>query len=657
MITKFDKNGGVPLYKREFIEAIEDEDFELALDRLLKYTEITGYPEFHLACGILYLQMTLDSDDPEFTVLAFREFMMHLTLYPDCADAYKNLLAVMFMRRDPIAIIEVGEIIKRRGFDLVQMMADLSDIGLTLFTDDESFLDFRSLFPPEAYGEIGRIGEAKADEDEEREKDEPKISRVIQFRGLDGAEPVKSKTNPKKSDKSEPKLQDKFDYADSDIDMLKQIADYSEYEGDASDTLTKKEISEIGGEFYDRYLLREAEHACDKRDFKKALAFIDEMGRSNERLYYCGECVRANILSELSDFVNAQAALDRAYAIVPDGALVGILQCRLYELQENYSRIPKVLKAIDIADFVDVDHAFGALMLAVKYCTAKDALQLAEEYADEFNSLDIRLIYAQLLYNAGEKEDAIEELRALVNLLYDDFNAQFFYLTARSGAKKLPVTTEAPQEILGIMIDNLISAVGSDIFKAEKDIVKNEAIRFSVEMFLTLEFDNTRSVIAAMFGALRTLAADERFDEIMRNALVSPYVEPLAKAVILSEQLKRGRRTFLTEAAFCPIHSDFLPALCGDAREGLCDAYALAVMFCRKKLDELNALAKKVYDAAGETPERDIANYLWRTVRAARGADKSTDARVCYALGYKTKAEANAAYAKLTATLDKKTTD
>ena len=653
MITKFDKNGAAALYKREFIAAVRIEDFERAIDKLLRYAEVTGYPDFHLALGMLYLQMTLDSDDHEFPVLAFREFMIHLSKRPDCRDAYRDLLAVAMVRRDPMSVIDFGEYIKHRGLDLTKMLNELSEIGLDMFTDDESFIDFPTLFPCESYGEIGYRPGFKPDAPSYmRQSEKSKKAQVIPFRGAY----VKKRTDkdPVAAFKADD-LSDEDDDFDAN-DMFEMMMQMARDEVDTTDdgaSVDGDEITEMNAEMRDRMALRDAEHACDERDFAKALAILDTIGRDNDHIYYCSECVRANILSELGDYKKAQDSVDRAYDLVPNGSLVGIVQCRLYELQEKFSLIPETLKNINVHDYIDVDHAFSALMLAVKYCTQDDALLIASEYADEFNAIDMRLMYAQLLYNSGEREEAVKEFYALTRLVYDDFNLQYYYLSARSGIVTLPIAPEAPQNILGLMIDNLIAAVNSDAFKTDDMIIASEPVRYATEMFLSLEFDNTRSVMRVMFDTLRALASDGRAAETMQNALVSPYVEPLVKAVILSELLKNGQRVFLTEVAFCPVHSDFLPELKKDARPGLCDAYALAVMFLRSKADKAIALAETVYKVAGDNfPERDVACYVWRSVCSSRKPDSGTLGRIDYALGYKTKAEANASFKRLSAFMD-----
>ncbi len=662
------------LYKREFIEAVARDDYERAIDKLLKYTEVTGYPDFHLACGMLYLQMTQESDDRELLALAFREFMMHLSIRPDCKAAYRNLLAVMFLRRDPITVVEMGEFIKHRGLDLAEMISELSEVGIDMFTDDGSFIDFSELFSLEDYGEIGckkpsENDAVRDDKNSENAADDHFVhkvgSRVIAFRGgkkSDNVKPNVKNTKDKISKLAEdPRILDGISDSDDQMNagdmlelMMQMVKDEVEIDADGNNVFSNVAGDiDAAGEMRDRMFLRDAERACDTRDFDKALALLEKVGKDNERVYYCAECIRANIMSELKEYGKAQDALDRAYSIVPDGSLVGILQCRLYELTEKFALIPQTIKNIDVADYVDVDHAFGALMLAVKYCEQSDALELAEDYAIEFNSTDIRLTYAQLLYNAGERDEAIKELRKISRIMYDDFNVQYYYLSARSGVEYLPIEQEAPQNILGIMIDNLISIVNSDIYFKDSDLFVNEPFRFSLEVFLTLEFDNTRNVVKIMFDTLRILAADPRADEIMRNALVSPYVEPLVKAVILSERLKRGEREFLTEMSFCPIHSDFLPKL-GAASDGVCEAYALVTVLCRSALKLVINNAKKLSaldpDKFGE---RDKANYLWRTVKSAiRFINKSVDGRIDYALGYQTKAAANAAYKKMCAALD-----
>ncbi|MCX4314649.1 MAG: hypothetical protein OSJ83_12465, partial [Clostridia bacterium] len=88
MITEFDKNGALALYRREFTDALDACEYERALDNLLKYAEICDYGDFHLACGMLYLLMAQDSDDNELLTMSFRELMMYLRKHPDREIAY-----------------------------------------------------------------------------------------------------------------------------------------------------------------------------------------------------------------------------------------------------------------------------------------------------------------------------------------------------------------------------------------------------------------------------------------------------------------------------------------------------------------------------------------------------------------------------------------
>ncbi|MDE6293176.1 MAG: hypothetical protein K2L88_00965, partial [Clostridiales bacterium] len=60
MIKKFNKNGAVALYKREFADCLEKTDYEGAIDNLLKFSEAKDNPDFHAAMGILYFLMTQD---------------------------------------------------------------------------------------------------------------------------------------------------------------------------------------------------------------------------------------------------------------------------------------------------------------------------------------------------------------------------------------------------------------------------------------------------------------------------------------------------------------------------------------------------------------------------------------------------------------------
>ena len=89
------------------------------------------------------------------------------------------------------------------------------------------------------------------------------------------------------------------------------------------------------------------------------------------------------------------------------------------------------MRRIDIKDFADGAHVFKTFLYALKYCDSDDALALTKKLIDEYNIMDMRRMYAQMLYNKGDREYAKSELYKLARIFYDDINARYFYLVAR----------------------------------------------------------------------------------------------------------------------------------------------------------------------------------------------------------------------------------
>ena len=150
MIKKFNTNGAVALYKREFADCLESCDYEGAIDKLLKFSEAKSNPDFHSAMGVLYFLMTQESEDRELLPLAFREFMMHLVAHPDSRNTYRNLLAVAILRHDPNSIAEISEFIDRSGQNVKELVDELSEYGLDIFNDDSMYIDVDGMFTPES---------------------------------------------------------------------------------------------------------------------------------------------------------------------------------------------------------------------------------------------------------------------------------------------------------------------------------------------------------------------------------------------------------------------------------------------------------------------------------------------------------------------------
>lgn len=663
MIKQFNKNGAVALYKREFVACLENEDYEGAIDKLIKYSDATGNPDFHAAMGVLYFLMTQDSDDRELLPLSHREFMMHIVAHPNDVRAYRNLLAVAILRHDAVSIAEISEWIKKRGLDVTAMVNELSELGLDIFNDDVEYIDIDSMFTAADYGEIMDGDTVAADTRQEQavtySAPAPKQkSKVISFKGSDKS--VAAASDTVREDKiiriknDDGISEDKLDLGEMFDMMISLVRGDGDKDGDIAPSV---EISDDATELKSKIALRNAQGMCVSGDYEKALTELDTIDRDTGRLYYCAECVRCNIMMDLNKIDEAQAALDRAFAVVPDGALGGTLQCSLYEIKKEFDKIPATLKNIDVADYVDSDHVYRAMRMAVKYCTREEAMELAEEYIDEFNSFDLRSCYAQLMYNAGDRKSALKELYGLSRILYDDFNAQYYYLLAKSGVDVMPIEDETPQKVLGLMVDNIVGLVRSELFTQNDEIIQSEPFKYGLEVFLTLEFRHSRNIVKIMFETLNTLAADMRLESVMRNALVSPYVEPLVKAVIIGRLLgaHNGKTGFLTELSFCPISDETLPALPQGCGEGVYTAYALTALYCRRALPFFIEYVQKLSLVPNDNiGQRDIAYFLWRTVKThAKFADRDLDGRLHYALGYDSKGQANDAYKTMSTILPK----
>ncbi|MDE6200714.1 MAG: hypothetical protein K2M47_02375 [Clostridiales bacterium] len=673
MIKKFNTNGAVALYKREFADCMECCDYEGAADKLLKFSESKSNPNFHSAMGVLYLLMTQNSEDRELLPLSFREFMMHLIAHPDSRNTYRNLLAVAILRHDPNSIAEISEFISRRGYDVKEFVDELSEYGLDIFNDDTMYIDLDGMFTSVDYGEIademfigdtdGNIDESAAAPIKSAETPDSSKSKIIKFKGSNLGEKAK-KTTPSGNIirlKNDEPIEELINPSDM-FDVMMQLV-RGEEENNIDANVVADDFLAAGEEsgpsdLSAKMALRRAQSLCVNGDYEKALDALDAIDRDTGRLYYCGECVRSNIMVDLNRYDEAQAALDRAFAVVPDGALAGTLQCSLYEIIGETEKIPETLKRIEVTDYVDSDHVYKALRFAVKYCTPADALKLVEDYIDEFNSFDLRSVYAQMLYNSGDKAAAVKELRLLSRIQYDDFNAQYYYLMSKAGVDKMPLEDETPQKVLGLLVDNMIALVHSELFTSGNEIIESEAFTYGLEVFLTLEFRHTRSVVKVMFETLDILASDRRLETQMRNALVSPYVEELVKAVILGKLLgaTNGKTEFLTELSFCPISGETVPKAGEDCSDGYYTAYALTLMCCRKALPFLIDYHQKIRQDMSDANfgGRDVANFLWRTVKAKfKYNDKDIDERLHYALGYDTKAQANAAYKMMASVLPK----
>ncbi len=661
MITKFDKNGIAEHFKTRFAECLDEEDFEGAIDYLLKFSDECDNPEFHLALGMLYLLMVQDSDDNELLTLAFREFMMHIRLYPDCDAAYRNLLATVILREDPQSIIECIEWIKSRGGNLDEYLLDIGEAGIDILgVQDYGIMDIEAMYEP---GEFGTI-ESGLSRDEAQSADEapqpsaPHKNKIIAFAG--GAATDDSDREAKRCDVAESPIEFEFDvphgamrdgtdktFADDDDERLYEIsrAILDTIEADAEAAFDYN----AGTHGYDnvRKLMEQAEKYFGRKDYDKALAALDKIRLDEDPFYYSALAMRAYILMEAGRYPESDEALKAALEIRKNGALAGTLLCRLYELTGQYDKIPDVLKQTDVTDFVDCDHVYRAFKLAIEYCTAKDAIALAEKYIEEYNVMDMRRLYAQLLYNSGEKKRAADELYKLSRIFYDDFNAMYYYLSARSDVTRMPVDEEAPQDVIGAIVENLMLAVARS--ELDEEFISSDIFAYSLEFFLTLEYHNSRKLVVSMFDTLRKLSVTAGIEDKMLDALVSPYVEPIVKAVILAGLYSADNtRSVYLELSYSPVTVSRAP-LGNGYSQGYYAAFALYVTLARGSAESFAKIAKKAKSHLKKSgrDEKHIAYYVFKKAWDEIRPDAAFDERVVYALGFSSKAEAVRAFAEI----------
>ncbi len=677
MITEFDKSGIAVYYKRKFAECLEDGNFESALDYLIKFHDETHNVDFHLACGMLYLQLSLDSDDNELLCMAYREFMMHIRRFPDCTAAYRDMLAVLLLKRDGGAFIENCKWLKDRGIDFRAVMSDLAESGALFMTQEDDPPDFDGLFDG-GYGTIDPAFDGSENNEPEMTNESPstennKASKIIKFaggadgvpNGLFGLGERKNEVGPMSDGIKEPdrrsveafrdSAQDEGD--DSFEDFLNAYIYGDEYdEADADEILNGisdadsdvGEMLDIEESVYSEpelsgsaRVIRDAETAYERGDFEAAL---DELSRikQGDGQYYFALTMRALINMELERFAAAEEILNEATELKPDGALGGALLCQLYEYEKKFDKIPNLLKQIDVKDYVNCAHLYKSFNMVMKYCNEEDAAELLNRYIDEFNIYEMRLVYAQLMYNMGEREYAIPELYKISRIFYDDVNARYFYLLARTGIEKFIIDSEVPQPVLGALVENFMAMIMSDGLPDE--VIKNEVFIYGLEFFVTLEFKNDKKLLIKMFEALRRIARDKRLTEKVDDELVSPYVEPIVKATLLAELLASDpTRDFTVTEAFVPISSDLTKRLGGGYSAGYYIAYAFVVTMCSSRIVDLISISDRIEfsDNAG-SEERDKAYYLFRT--ACAGDSVLKDDRLALAFGYKSKAAAARAF-------------
>lgn len=678
MISCFDKNDIISHYKRRFKECLEDMDYERALDYLIKYSEERDNPDFHIACGMLYLQMTNDSDDIELLYMAYREFMLQLVRDPDNISAYRDLIFTEFLRTSHSPIF--AELCAKHGVDVDSVMRDV--MKLTML-GRSSAIDFDSFFLPGDYGEIDTRPHGDTSDEVEPQPPQPKRNKIIKFAGNSNSQPSPERTE-KKGDKDKviplddsavgadekliAKLKSAFEkyVVDDDLDEGEEQgadptstkksddADPAEELRDILSTLAEYmegDVDFIDGDRDDFFaadaIMHFAERCYDLGKFQDGLDALETISPDDEKYFYA-VAMRALLFMESGRYAEAEKSLNLAESIRPHDALTGTLSCRLYEETGRSEFISETLCNIDILTFLNSDHVYKAFHFALKYCDEETAVGLIGDYIDEYNIMSMRLVYAQLMYNRGEHAYAVEELYKLSRIFYDDVNANYYYNMAKFGVDRMPVNEEAPQNLLGVLVEDFMEKVNSE--ETVKELLGVEFFQLCMEFFLSLEFKNEKRVVRKMFETVRRMTALPCLDLKMCDALVSPYVEPLVKGIILAEKLKRDARApFLAEIAYKPISSECIPLLGTEYSTAYRIAYAFVVALYDDVIDDFIKLAEDTAAALrgrNKVIDEDaLAFYLFK--RMTEQINEPFETRYAYAFGFDSKTAANRAYEQI----------
>lgn len=704
MLIKFDRGNIAEHYKKRFAECLRAEDFEGAIDYLLKFHKERRSSDFHLALGMLYLQMTAQSDDLELFTMAYREFLLHIRRHPDCRAAYRNVMATAFLYHDREQMLECGRWILSDDMGLDDILCELDVAGLVYFVEpDYGSIVISDIFSPGEYGEIDPFSQPSEQQSNFIIEEESKRGGVIPFGGNRAVEPEthSERRGKKRKSDGEKVLRPEFtahahgelyealdgllsslgidkdstggDDLDEDetalLDLMRDIADEYEDEDDEPsitdaflDMLDRPDdeeepsgrIRDVKPEDAFRRHIAEAERLHDEGRPDAALAEIDKIRSEGDAAFDYGMFVmRACFAIDGKNYERAQTELNKAFAAKPHGALATTTLCKLYEETDRTDLISETIRSVDIKDFTDGAHVFKAFAIAFAYCTKSEALEFTERLIEEYNLLDMRRIYAQLLYNHGDRDRARRELYKLTRLYYDDINVLYFYLVARMRMEKMPETDEAPQEVLAALVETLMDAAHDGKSELLRFMRDDSISPYGLEFFLSLEFKNERKLLCRMFDSLRLIAAVPEMRDVMCDALVSPYVEPIVKAVIMSElYAKKHNQTLLAEVGYCPRTYRGDPLGRGYSA-GYYTAFSMYVMLGRKLHDmaDFYITAERVRQgiriARANVEERAIAFYVFKSAWETQKRAEDYDERVCYAFGFSTKTEAMRAFRAL----------
>lgn len=716
MIVDFKTNNVADTYRNKFGKCLDEEDFEGAIGVLLDYNEEFGYPDFHLACGMLYLEMSLESEDDEILTKALHEFMMHIRRFPTCQKAYRNLFAAVLLMEDPPPITAMWNWIIASGCDADEVIKDLAKMNVLIFSGREVGMWFSDLFYGE-YGDIDprptvRYSAAKTENNEEN---------VIKFDTSliksndtnDNAESNCIDDSKKQDDtKRKSKVFKNLTECTKELgDTFKDVSCLSTDENEVGDRATKTvdELSDNGVEkevcndspyftddFFDildellvkNNIIHTTKHydndkielfnddkekglesdegdqrqivehnsleimdlalkAIDRLDLEEALILLSKI-KPDSKFYYDSLNLQVEVYMYLKRYAEAKFVLDAACAIKPHGAYCAIRLCRLYEKTKKTKLIPQVLANIDVKDFEDQSEMFKAHGFAVTYCNEVQLKAFLKKCIDEYNLLSMRLLYAILRYNGGEREAATEEFRKLHRICYNDFYYLYFYVCAMNGDDEIDYDLVPPPAALHGNMEYFFHL--SDENNIDNVDVNTPEFQILLVLFLSLEINFNKNAMVAFFNVIRLLACDQRLGDVMRDALLltSRSIERITQAITLAElMLSNPDETFLYFAS-CPSRCKFsaFEKFTSDRASAFVYAFTLFYgKFFNVDVSHVAEYAKKINGITSKMNIDDEQAFTYFIMKKLFGNKlNSVEKCIPFALGYKSKAAAERAF-------------
>lgn len=664
MIVNFDTNNLADVYKEKFGKCLDENDFEGALGVLIKYDNEFGYPDFHLACGMLYLEIALKSVDDHYRDMAFREFMFHIRRFPKCYVAYRDLVLSVLLGQDSINfnILMFYRWIASCGNDLSRIERDVSVTNIIEPNCKKSDMHFSDLF----FGEYGDIDPRP----HLRQKDTANLMNFdidktvfesnIELSKGENCSVLQDETEDDINlDEMDPDIirefLDEFSKSAQELDRRaesEKIMPFSNPDNadDVNDEANANLKSLLEDES-DRYISL-AVKAIEDNNEDLAIEYMAKV-KPESRHYYHSLNMRAIYYIQRNRFAEAKFLVDTACAVKPHGAVCGTLRCVLYEEMGQTSLIPKALAKIDVKDFDTEQFLFQAFKFAMTYCNDAELQEWLARCVEEYDVLQMRFMYAVLRYNDGDYDFAVEEFRKLSQIRYFDFYINYFYEIV---SVRDPNGFKLDIELIKRCIKSEISTLVDYIIKngINDETINTHMFKCALVYFLAGDFDNSKRELIKMFSAVRQLCHDTRFADVLRDFLVSPYGQPLVKIVVLAELMALNpNEQFLYLVGSVPLMCSFadIPTSSDGVISNSSKAFVyLFTLICgvkpslaQEKLAKQVDLLEIIFSDVKVENERDMTYFLLRRLFSANKI-YTYENRLPQALGYKTREEAENAH-------------